>query len=486
MTTYGQSIAIAHPGHHFVAGKWRQPITPQSATVIDPSTEEVYGGFTLGGVSDAQAAIAAARTAFDNGPWPTMDPVERGRILAALTDGLTARRAELEEAWTRQVGALAMMRGRAIDNGLGHFRRAAEQAAAFTAEQTGESTVGTAIVRREPVGVVSAIAAWNGTFLQIASKIAPALAAGCTVVAKPAPTTPMEALIIAECAEAAGLPPGVLNVVTLTNEGADILTTDPRVDKVSFTGSTAIGKHIARACGDRIARYSLELGGKSAAIVLDDADVAAVGKQMARTITALSGQLCSMLSRVIVSRHRHDALAEAIAAEMTLVKIGSAHEPDSQMGPLAMQRQLESVERHVDRAKADGTMLAYGGRRPAALVRGFFYEPTLFVDAAPNSVVAQEEVFGPVLTLIPAADEADAIEIANNSVYGLHGAVFTPDKDRALSVARQIRTGSFAQNGMKLDFSLPFGGFKQSGIGREGGADAIAAYLETKTILLDH
>ncbi len=484
MRTYGQSIRISHPGCQFIGGKW---VSAQGQThnVIDPSTEERHDGFVLGGVEDVDSAIAAARQAFDQGPWATMDPTERGRLIGVMADRLTARRGELEEAWTLQVGALPMMRGRAVDNGLGHFRRAAEHAATFQFERRAASEVGDAIIVQEPVGVVAAIAAWNGTLLQAASKIAPALAAGCTVVMKPAPSTPMEAFIIAECAEAAGIPPGVLNVVLVSNDGAERMTTDPRVDKVSFTGSTAIGRQIARSCGDRIARYSLELGGKSAAIVLNDADVAAVGKGMGRTITALSGQLCSMLSRVIVTKDRHDALAEAIAAEMATVKVGSAHDPESQMGPMALQRQMYSVLEKIDRAKTEGAITAHGGGRPDHLDQGFFLEPTLFANVSADAALAQDEVFGPVLALIPAADEEEAIRIANNSIYGLHGAVFTPDKDRALAIARRIRTGTFAQNGMKLDFSLPFGGYKQSGVGREGGDDAMRPYLETKTIVLD-
>ncbi len=484
MQTYGKSITIAHQASQFIGGKW-QSANGQPQVVIDPSTEERHEGFVLGGTADAKAAIAAAREAFDNGPWTTMEPQERARLITAMVDLLEQRRGELEEAWTLQVGALAMMRGGAVTNGLGHLRRAAEQAAVFTAEQRVASVFGDALIRHEPVGVVVAIAAWNGTLLQATSKIGPALAAGCCVVFKPAPSTPMEALIIAECAEAAGLPAGVLNIVLLDNEAANTLVTDPRVDKVSFTGSTGVGRHIARACGDRIARFSLELGGKSAAIVLDDADIESVGKNMGRTITRLSGQLCSMLSRVVVTKGRHDALAEAIAAEMAAVKIGSAHDPESEMGPMALERQLHSVEDRIARAKAEGGTLVYGGQRPAHLNKGFFLEPTMFSNVSPDSALAQEEVFGPVLALIPAEDEDDAVRIANNSIYGLHGAVFTQDKERALGIARRIRTGTFAQNGMKLDFSLPFGGYKQSGVGREGGPDAMHEYLETKTILLD-
>jgi aldehyde dehydrogenase (NAD+) len=486
MSTYGNSIHIQHPGCHFIDGRWHAAQGSQTAPVIDPSTEKAQAGFVLGGIEDAEIAIDAGRRAFDRGGWPDASPQERARLLKAVADALEARRAELEEAWTLQVGALATMRGRAVTNGLAHFRRAAEQASCFERERSVSSSLGEAMLRFEPVGVVSAIAAWNGTLLQLASKVAPALAAGCTIIMKPAPSTPMEAVIIAECAEAIGLPPGVLNMVLLTDEAAERLVTDPRVDKVAFTGSTAVGRRIARICADRVARYSLELGGKSAAIVLNDADVGAVGKVMGRTITALSGQLCSMLSRVVVSSDRHDALVEAIAAEMATVKIGSAHDPQSQMGPLALARQRTVVENFVAGGKASGARLAYGGCRPEAFELGYFFEPTLFADVDADSPIAQQEIFGPVLSLIPARDEEHAIELANRSVYGLHGAVFTGDKERARAVARRVRTGTFAQNGMKLDFALPFGGFKQSGIGREGGAHALEAYVESKTILLEN
>jgi aldehyde dehydrogenase (NAD+) len=478
-------VTIAQPGCFYIDGRWTAPRNPRPYPVIDPSTEEVHNGFVVGFVDDARAAITAARRAFDEGPWPMMDAKERARMVSALADALEARRAELEEAWTMQTGALHMMRPRAVNNGIRHFRIAAELGRTFAFEHPEQSVVGDALIRHEPVGVVAAIAAWNGPLLQLASKVGPALVAGCTVVMKPAPTTPIEAIIIAECAEAVGIPPGVLNLVILDADESELLVSDTRVDKVAFTGSTAVGRQIARTCADRIARYTLELGGKSAAIVLDDADITTVGKTMGRTITALSGQLCSMLSRVVVTENRHDALAEAIAAEMATVKIGDAHDPNSQMGPLASKRQLETVQSFVDKGKRDGAKLVYGGGRPTHLNRGFFHDPTLFANVSPNAAIAQEEIFGPVLSLIKAKDEEDAVRIANNSIYGLHGSVFTPDKARARAVAKRIRTGSFAQNGMKLDFGLPFGGYKQSGTGREGGSEAMTPYLETKTIILD-
>jgi acyl-CoA reductase-like NAD-dependent aldehyde dehydrogenase len=482
---YGTSIQIAHPESQYINGQWSPACGGGAYALTDPSTEEQLDGFAMGGVSDAEAAIIAARAAFDHGPWPTMDPRERGRLIGALTELLEGRRGELEEAWTVQTGALPSMRSRAVNNGLGHLARAADQAASFEFERRVVSAVGEAVIRREPVGVVTVISSWNGTLLQTASKIGPALAAGCCVIVKPARSTPMEAKIIAECADKVGFPPGVINVVLLASEGGDRLVTDARVDKVAFTGSTQVGRHIARTCGDRIARYSLELGGKSAGIVLDDADIFTVGKIMARTITALSGQLCATLSRVIVSQEKHDALVDAITQEMTVIRVGSAYDAATEMGPMALHKQLQSVERHVSQALEEGCTLAFGGARPKLPEKGYFFQPTLLTNVSEDSAIAQEEIFGPVLVVIKARDEEHAISIANNSAYGLHGSVFTNDKTRALEVARRIRTGSFAQNGMKLDFALPFGGYKQSGVGREGGEEALVGYLETKTILLD-
>jgi acyl-CoA reductase-like NAD-dependent aldehyde dehydrogenase len=316
------------------------------------------------------------------------------------------------------------------------------------------------------------------------NKIAPALLAGCTVIMKPAPETPIEAYIIAECAEAAGLPPGVLNLVPAHREASDYLVRNPGVDKVSFTGSTVAGRRIASVCGERIARCTLELGGKSAAIVLDDYDLQAAARTLAATIVMSSGQVCATLSRVIVSKARQPQLAEALRAELQRIRVGDPFDPASQMGPLAMRRQLDRVEGYIAKGVAEGAALMFGGDRPAHLQRGCYINPTLFTDVASNMVVAQEEIFGPVIALIGCKDEADAVRIANDSSYGLFGAVFTNDNDAAYRVARGVRTGALAHNAFKLDFFLPFGGFKQSGIGREGGVSGFLSYTESKTILL--
>jgi acyl-CoA reductase-like NAD-dependent aldehyde dehydrogenase len=317
------------------------------------------------------------------------------------------------------------------------------------------------------------------------NKIAPALLAGCTVIMKPSPETPLEAYLIAEAAEAAGFPPGVLNLLPSHRPAADYLMRNAGVDKVSFTGSTTAGKHIASVCGERIARTTLELGGKSAAIVCEDAEVESTAKHLAFVISIMSGQVCATLSRVIVSRARYDEFADALRTELTAIKVGDPFDPGSRMGPLAMRRQLERVEGYVAKGLAEGARLACGGGRPKDLPRGCYFEPTLFTHVESGMTVAQEEIFGPVITLLGFDDEEDAVRIANDSNYGLFGAVFTPDNDRAYRIARGVRTGALTQNGFRMDYFLPFGGFKQSGLGREGGEAGLASYTELKTLLLD-
>ena len=344
--------------------------------------------------------------------------------------------------------------------------------------------VDTLIIAREPVGVVAAIAPWNAPYMIMMSKVAYALISGSTVVMKPSPETPLEAYIIAEEAEAVGFPPGVLNLVPADRDAADALVNNPGIDKVSFTGSTATGRRIAEVCGSRIGRYTLELGGKSAAIIRDDFSTQDAANLLGTTITMLSGQICAMLSRAIVPKSRHDELADAIKGVMESTKIGYSEDEGTQLGPLAMKRQLERVEMYIDEGRKSADLVT-GGSRPAHLNKGYFMEPTLFANVDNKSRIAQEEIFGPVLCLIPAEDEEDAIRIANESNYGLHGSVLTHDVEAAYKIARRVRTGVFAQNGLRMDWGTPFGGFKQSGIGREGGVEGLWPYLETKTIMLD-
>ncbi|HTN60795.1 MAG TPA: aldehyde dehydrogenase [Devosia sp.] len=478
-------VSVTAPDRIFVGGKWVEASSGRFIELVSPDTEEVVGRIAEANEADMDRAVAAARKAFDEGPWSTMPPAERGRLIVAMGEELLRREPELARAWTAQVGGLASFAPQMMGGGTFVFLETAKLCDTFPfVERRQSPMVDTAIIAREPAGVVAAIAPWNAPYTIMAAKVVYALVAGCTVVMKPSPETPLEAYILAEAAEAAGIPAGVVNLVCGHREASDHLVCNPGIDKVTFTGSTGAGKRIASVCGSRIARCTLELGGKSAAIIRDDFPIEVAAAILGNTITMMSGQVCAMLSRVIVPKARHDELAQAIKSVMETVKIGHSDAPDTQLGPLAMQRQLERVETYIEAGRKTADLVT-GGGRPAHMNKGYFIEPTLFANVDNASVIAQEEIFGPVLSLIPCEDEEDAIRIANESNYGLNGAVLTNDADAAYRISRRMRTGAVGQNGMKLVFDLPFGGFKQSGIGREGGPEGLMPYLETKTILLD-
>jgi acyl-CoA reductase-like NAD-dependent aldehyde dehydrogenase len=388
--------------------------------------------------------------------------------------------------WPRESGVIAAVANGAAFGAKHTFDYYAGLADTFQWERpTRPGRGGFGLVIKEPVGVVGAIIPWNAPMGLISMKLAPALLAGCTVVLKSSPEAPGEGYLISEAAEAVGLPPGVLNVVTADREVSELLVRDPRVDKITFTGSTAAGRKIASICGERIARCTLELGGKSAAVILDDADVETAAQALAQAECLLSGQVCASLTRIVVTRSRHDDMVEALASAFSKVKVGDPFDPVSQMGPLAAERQRTRVEGYIAKGVETGATLATGGGRPKDLDRGWYVEPTVFGNVDNKSVIAQEEIFGPVLSVIAADDEDDAVRIANDTIYGLHGAVFTNDVERAREVAGQMRTGAIGHNGFKSDFDMGHGGFKQSGIGREGGVDGLLPFLESKAVLLD-
>ncbi|AKH43916.1 acyl-CoA reductase-like NAD-dependent aldehyde dehydrogenase [Altererythrobacter atlanticus] len=481
-----EGVNIKHPDKLFIGGEWVAATSGTQIELSSPATEEVVGRVAEASNADMDKAVAAAREAFDNGPWPNTPPAERGRKLMEMADVLEKRVPEMAAAWTAQVGGLAsfapMMHGGAV----AQLRGIAALGESFdwVTQQKGQ-VVDTAIVAREPVGVVVGIAPWNAPFGIMANKVFYALIAGCPIIMKPSPETPLETYIIAEAAEAVGLPAGTVNLVPSGRDAADHLIHSPDIDKVTFTGSSAAGMHIAGVCGSKMTRCTMELGGKSAAIVRDDFPIEAAAGILGNTITVMSGQVCAMLSRAIVTKDRHDELAEAIAGVMKGIRIGTPDDPETQLGPLAMKRQLERVEMYIEEGRKSGADLVTGGSRPAHMNKGYYMEPTLFANVDNTSRIAQEEIFGPVLCLIPAEDEEDAIRIANESNFGLNGSVFTNDPQAAYDISRKVRTGVMGQNGMRMEFGMPFGGFKQSGMGREGGPEGLWPYLETKTILLD-
>jgi acyl-CoA reductase-like NAD-dependent aldehyde dehydrogenase len=487
MSTTEFDAPIRHADRFFIGGKWVDPSTDSSFAVIEPGTEELYFRVAEAQLADMDRAIGSARAAFDDGPWPRMSHAARAELLRAFAAGLSARGDDLGQIWPRQSGVLHKIAQYSAMGAAATFEQYAGYADTFAFEERATPSAGGqfGLLVREPVGVVGAIVPWNAPIGLICNKVAPALIAGCTVVLKASPEAPGEAYVVAEVAESIGLPPGVLNVVTADREVSESLVRDPRVDKITFTGSTAAGRRIASLCGERIARCTLELGGKSAAVVLDDIDLGVAAKTLAKAECFLTGQVCSSLTRVIVSRSRHDELVDALTANMAAVRVGDPFDPSTQMGPLVAERQRDRVLSYVERGVEEGATLTTGGGRPAHLERGWFVEPTVFANVDNSSTIAQEEIFGPVLSVIPADDEADAVRLANDTIYGLNASVFTDDIERARAVARQLRSGTVGHNAFRTDFGMAFGGFKQSGIGREGGTEGLLPFLETKTVILE-
>ena len=478
-------VDIKHPDKFFIGGAWVEPSSTRRFNVVSPASEEVFFQVAEGLEADIERAVIAAREAFDNGPWPQMTPAERAGYLTRIAQQLTARAPELAHSYTGEVGVLYKLTKHTGFTAARDFDSYAALAATFpwVEEHKRSYGDGPGLLVSEPVGVVAAIVPWNAPLTLAIHKVAPALLAGCAIVLKPSPETPLDAYILAEIAEEIRLPPGVLNVVTADRGASEHLVRHPGVDKVSFTGSTAAGRRIASICGERIARCTLELGGKSAAIIMDDYNIESAAQTLAGAITLMSGQVCAALTRVVVPRKRHDEMVDALATSFQKITIGDPYDEATQLGPLAMKRQLERVESYIAKGR-DEAKLITGGARPASLNRGYFIEPTLFANVDSRAVIAQEEIFGPVLSVIPADDEDDAVRIANDTAFGLNGAVFTNDATLAYRTARRIRSGSVAQNGFSIDFGIAFGGFKQSGIGREGGAEGLRNYIEKKTILL--
>ncbi len=478
---------LAHPDKLFIGGRWVQPASGRKLRLVNPANEEQFFEVPEASSEDMQAAVAAARQAFDKGPWPRMTPAERAAKMRAISAALAKRSEALDKAWTAQIGTPVMIAKGSSAGGPGILDYYAGVAEGYAFEDVRPSNgymSKVAVVVKEPVGVVAAIAPWNGPLMTMLSKVAPALAAGCTVVCKPSPETPLEMFLFAEAVEEAGLPDGVVNILPAEREVSDQLISHPGIDKVSFTGSTQAGLHIASVCASRMARYTMELGGKSAAIVLDDFDPAKLGPMLAPLVTMMSGQVCINNSRVLVPRARHDDYVESLAASMAAIKVGNPLEEGVYMGPVAMKRQMERVQYYIGKGRSEGAQVATGGGRPADLNQGYFIEPTVFTGVDNNMAIAQEEIFGPVTAVIPYDSEEQAAEIANASDFGLSGAVFTEDTDRAYAMARRIRTGHYTQNGREFDLTNPFGGFKKSGVGREGGPEGMDPYLEIKTIFL--
>ena len=469
----------------YIGGSHEKPSSSDMIDVYSPFTEERVGRVPEAHEADVDRAVTAARHAFEEGPWARSTPAERADVLDKLLLGLQMRSGDIASLISSEMGCPMSFAhaGQAFATTM-VVEFYAQLARTFPFEETRPSMVGSALVRQEPVGVAAAIVPWNVPLFTIMLKLAPALAAGCSIVIKPAPETPLDAYLLADVLDEAGVPKGVVSILPGGRQMGEYLVTHPGIDKVGFTGSTAAGRKIAALCGERLRRVTLELGGKSAAIVCDDADFNEVIAPIVGAGTMNNGQACVAQTRILLPKSRYKEGVEALAAAVGALKVGDPSDFSTEIGPLVAERQRDRVLGYVAKGKAEGARCVVGGGRPKDFAKGYFVEPTLFADVDNKMTVAQEEIFGPVLCAIPYETEADAIRIANDSEYGLSGSVWTSDPKRGIEIARRIRTGTHNVNFFMMAMTGPFGGFKNSGLGRELGPEGLRAYLEPKTICL--
>jgi betaine-aldehyde dehydrogenase len=470
----------------FIGGEWVDPAGSAVIEVISPHTEEVVGRVPEGTTADVDRAVDAARRAFDEGEWPRLSPEERIEAVQRFADAYAARMMDLAEVITTEMGSPISFSQLAQTPApwmmLNSFIQTAKD---YDWEEERQGALGSpVIVRSEGVGVVGAIVPWNVPQFVTMSKLAPALLSGSTIVIKPSPETPLDAMVMAEILEEAGIPKGVVSVIPAGREVGEHLVRHRAVDKIAFTGSTAAGRTIASICGEQLKRVSLELGGKSAAIILDDADLAATMEGLKFASLMNNGQACIAQTRILASRAQYDAVVDALGETVRGMTVGDPHDPATEIGPLVAERQQERVDKYIALGQEEGARVVVGGNgRPAGFEKGWYVQPTVFADVDNSMRIAQEEIFGPVLAVIPYDDVDDAVRIANDSEFGLAGSVWTGDHELGMDVARRVRTGTFGVNKYSMDFVAPFGGFKASGIGREFGKEGLEHYLELKTIV---
>lgn len=468
----------------FVGGRWVASRGGSEQPVVEPATGQAFGSATLATPADVDAAVEAARESFDSGTWRGRPVAERAAVLRSAADHLEKLGADAVDLLTRELGCPRWFSERAhVPNPIRHLRYYADLLETEPTEELRTDGTNRSLVVREPVGVVGAITPWNGPLSSPAIKIGPALAAGCSVVLKPPPETPLTAYLLADAFSSAGLPDGVLSVLPGDREVGAHLVGHPQVDKIAFTGSTAAGRQIMAACAARIARVTLELGGKSAAIVLDDADIEHVVRTVIPMAFTVSGQLCISQSRILVPRERQAEIIEALSSAFAALPVGDPFAADTQIGPLVSERQRERVEGYLALAGEEGARVL-GGGRPRGLEHGYYMNPALLADVDNRMRVAQEEIFGPVMAMIPYDSEEEAVRIANDTIYGLSGSVWTADREHGVEVAKRVRTGMVSVNGAPQAWGTPFGGFKQSGVGREMGPEGMRSFQELKSIAL--
>ena len=465
----------------FVGGEWVDPTGPETIDVVNASTEEVMGRIPQGTPADVDRAVAAARAAFE--PWSQAGLAERAEVIRAVAAGLAARSDEIAATISQELG-MPIGLSKAIQAGLPTMTFTSVPQ--LVEDVRWQEQIGNSLVVREPVGVVGAITPWNYPLHQIAAKVAPALAVGCTVVLKPSEVAPLNAFILAEIIEEAGAPAGIFNLVTGTGPVVgEAIVSHPGVDMVSFTGSTRAGKRVSELAAQGVKPVALELGGKSPNVILDDADLETAVTDGLSKCFLNSGQTCSALTRMLVPRERLEEAEQIAAAVAAAFTVGDPFDPETKLGPLVSDVQRERVRGYIRTGVEEGAKLVTGGEAPPeGLDHGYYVQPTVFSGVRSDMTIAQEEIFGPVLSIIPYDDEEDAIRIANDSAYGLAGGVWSSDAERAQRVARRIRTGQVEINGAAFNPLAPFGGCKQSGHGRELGRFAFEEFLQVKSLQL--
>ncbi|MEZ0050278.1 aldehyde dehydrogenase (NAD+) [Mycobacterium sp. MAA66] len=473
----------------YIGGEWVSPSSSRTINVFSASTEELIGSVPDAVEADVDVAVAAARRAFDDPQgWRSWHPIERAAGIERIADALDTRAGEMAQRVSAQNG-MPISTARRVEGVLppAVLRLYAQLIRDAVLEDIRPGSLGGRIkVTRSPIGVVASIVPWNFPQTLAAFKLGPALAMGCTLVLKPSPETVLDAQLFAEAVHEAGLPPGVINIVAGDRETGRYLVEHPQIDKVAFTGSTAAGRSIAEVCGRQLRPVTLELGGKSAAIVLDDADLDAHLDNLYDAVLLNSGQTCHLSTRILAPASRYGEIVDTITDFVKSLKVGDALDESTRIGPMASSRHRARVESYIAKGKSDGARLTTGGSRPPAMERGWFLEPTVFADVDNGTTIAQEEIFGPVLSVISYTDVDDAVRIANASDYGLGGSVWTADSQRGEAVAARIHTGSIGINYYGPDPLGPFGGVKASGLGRELGPEGLAAYQSLKSTYLPY
>ena len=467
----------------FIGNRWVSPASERRFTLINASTEEAIATVPEACEADVDAAVAAAREAFDNSGWATLPFADRAAVMERFMAAIAARGTDLAQAVSAQNGMPVALSGQ-LEGGfsVGVLQYYAELAKTLGQPDVRPSQMGReTLVERRAIGVVAAIVPWNFPVTLALSKIAPAMAAGCTLVIKPSPGTVLDSYILAEAALEAGVPAGVLNWVAADRDVGAYLVSHPGVDKVAFTGSTAAGRIIARTCGELLRPVTLELGGKSAAILLEDADIASFLQGVPMAAMLNNGQACYNGTRILAPKGRYGEVVDALAAFADSLVVGDALDPGTHVGPMASAAHRDRVESYIEIGKREARLVA-GGGRPKGTNRGWFVEPTIFADVDNSARIAQEEIFGPVLSVIAYDGEDDAIRIANDSQFGLGGSVWSADSAHAIDIARQVQSGTVGVNGYMPSLGAPFGGVKASGMGREFGPEAVGAYQQLKSI----